>query len=273
VIIIDGELKELNISFGQFGFPLDPSIANLTTMVYANNITKNGHSIYWEHACLADAQFQALYHVKEFLGHTEYERPIGHRMVMHYYYTLLCFLPDPFDILPNDTGRYPDGLGFLSATIVEPENLRAYEEFNDLPLSYLQDIALNRLAEVYKVLMSQEKIFVQGKEYRANFCGDGYIGENEYQFLEVVKKIICRNATQNSDMRKLVMADPEAQPTFDFITKGIRTLTLQKLILLLHKMWRAIQKNAKSLVRKEEVRDRCLERYDIVRHWKLFQGI
>jgi hypothetical protein len=35
-------------------------------------------------------------------------------------------------------------------------------------------------------------------------------------------------------MRKLVMADPEAQPTFDFITKGIRTLTLQKLILLLH---------------------------------------
>ncbi len=184
VIIIDGELKELNISFGQFGFPLDPSIANLTTMVYANNITKNGHSIYWEHACLADAQFQSLYHVKEFLGHTEYGRPIGHRMVMHYYYTLLCFLPDPFDILPNDRGRYTDGLGFLSGTIVEPENLRAYEEFNDLPLSYLQDIALNRLAEVYKVLKAQEKIFVQGKEYQANFCGDGYIGENEYPCLE-----------------------------------------------------------------------------------------
>lgn len=61
VVIVDGELRELNISFGQYAVPLSHGV-NLTTMTYSNDITENGHHVYLELAYLAEAQFQTLYH-------------------------------------------------------------------------------------------------------------------------------------------------------------------------------------------------------------------
>jgi hypothetical protein len=70
VVMIDGQLKGLNISFGQFGFPLSYG-ANETTMTYCGNFTEKGHSVYWESAYLAGVELQTRFHVVVFLGHVE----------------------------------------------------------------------------------------------------------------------------------------------------------------------------------------------------------
>jgi len=213
VIIINGQLRELNVSFGQFGFPLSYGV-NMTTMTYCGNSTRNGHSVYWEHACLADAQFQALYHVKEFLGHVEYGRPIDYKMTMHYYYTLLC------QVMPNGSNiairfGYMDGHALPAGAIMEPEELRAYEEFHIDSLEILQEVALNRLAEVYRALMSQEVIFVQGKGYPANFYGDGYLYESEIQrYLGLLPTALT------------VSASP-SECSMDVLTRAAPTITIK----------------------------------------------
>jgi hypothetical protein len=85
VIIVDGQLKELNISFGQIGFTREGPNDNVTTMIIRMSYTRNGHYIYWELAGLAEAQLQALYHVKEFLGHIESRRSGDYKISIYYY--------------------------------------------------------------------------------------------------------------------------------------------------------------------------------------------
>jgi len=162
VIIVDGELRELNISFGTFGFPMSYG-ANETTMTFWGNVTRNGHSVYWETTDLADAQLQVLYHTKEFLGYIQSRDAINFKMVIHYYYTLIH----------SPVFHYSAGM------VIEPDKERVCEEFDIRNSEWLQDIALNKLAELYRGLRSQKTILVQGKEYPANFYGYGYINESE----------------------------------------------------------------------------------------------